>query len=239
MPNRQEDLRKAGGTIAAAAQTVELSIYGYKGVSARITGTWAGTILAEVSADEGVSWDLVDVLKVVGENLQSSIFSGENGLYNFTRLSGVGRVRLRASAWTSGTANIEIRGNVVALMESDLPHYEESDGNAGKVVAPTAGAAIVTIASGSLPRGTYRVLVTAGLGLGGVPAVADENNMELRKGATVISDLTVVAAVNGAQVQQEFIVELDGTQALSVNAIGAATASVTYNAMLVATRVMF
>lgn len=233
MSGRQEDLRLSGKTIAAAGEKVELTIQGYKGVSATITGTWVGTIVAEVSSDEGVSWNLVDLLKVVGEDLRAS--TNENGLYNFTRLSGVGRVRLRASAWTSGTANIEIRGNVVALMESDLPHYEESDGNAGTVTAPAAGAAIVTIAAGSLPRGTYRVVVSAGYG-----GTADIiNNMEVRKGATVISDLYVIAAVNASPVQQEFIVELDGAQALSVNAIALGAAGSVYNAMLVATRIMF
>lgn len=233
MSMRQEDLRLAGKTIAASGATVELTIQGYKGVSAKITGTWVGTIVAEVSSDEGASWDLVDLLKVGGEDLRAS--TNENGLYNFTRLSGVGRVRLRASAWTSGTANIEIRGNVVALMESDLPHYAASEGDAGTVTAPGAGAAIVTIAAASLPRGTYRVLVS--VGYGGTADVI--NNMELRKGTTVISDLYVIATVNGSPVQQEFIVELDGAQALSVNAIAAGALGTVFNAMLVATRIMF
>lgn len=122
-------------------------------------------------------------------------------------------------------------------MAIQMTYYgEETVSNAGTVVAPGVGAAIVTIASGSLPAGVYEVKVNAGLALG-TPAVADVNNMELRKAAVVISDLTVVAALAVSATTVFPRIKLDGAQALSVNATGAGTAGVSYSASITATRV--
>lgn len=109
----------------------------------------------------------------------------------------------------------------------------ESVSDVATVTAPGAGAAIVTIASGNLTQGSYRVVVICGYG-----GTADViNNMELRKGSTVISDLYVQAVANSNVTVPFERIELDGTQALSVNATLAGAVNTVFNAMIVATKI--
>ncbi len=103
----------------------------------------------------------------------------------------------------------------------------------GTAAAPSAGAAVVTLAAP--PQGVYTVWVSAGLGLGGAPAAGDNANMQLKAGATVIAILPIVAAQNVVRRFGPFTVNLDGATALTVNAIGNATAATVYVALIVAT----
>lgn len=102
----------------------------------------------------------------------------------------------------------------------------------GVVTAPGAGAAIATLAAPA--AGTYRVKVTAGVS---GAAVADLNNMRFRRaGVDLLAQLP-----HGANGEQEDTdlgeVVLSGAQNLTVEAIGAGTAGVEYNAAIVATQV--
>lgn len=112
----------------------------------------------------------------------------------------------------------------------------QSVGATGRAVAPGAGAAIVTIAAGNLPAGTYDVQALAQYDAG-APAAAELNNMEFRRGATVISALAVLAIVSVYSPVRIFRMVMDGATALSINATGAGTAGVGYNAELLATRI--
>jgi|SRR5262245_152617 len=103
----------------------------------------------------------------------------------------------------------------------------------GNASAPAAGAAVVT---GTPTAGTYTVTVTTFLAAG-APAAADLNNMELRAGATVIAKLPVAQAINFPIPQSGIVVTLDGATALSVNAIGNATAAVVYAASYYITQI--
>lgn len=116
------------------------------------------------------------------------------------------------------------------------PAQANSPGNAARVTAPAAGQAIATIAAGSLPAGTYDVQVQAQFDLG-APAAADTNNMEFRRGATVVSSLDVLPVINVYSPVAIFRCVLDGATALSINATAAGTAGVGYNASLIAVRV--
>lgn len=104
------------------------------------------------------------------------------------------------------------------------------------VVAPGAGGAIVTIAAGSLAAGTYDVQVNAIYDVG-APAAGDTNNMEFRRGAAVITSLQVLPFINLIGIIRLFRMVMDGATALSVNATGAGTAGVGYNATIIASRV--
>lgn len=124
-------------------------------------------------------------------------------------------------------------GNIISVQPSQLAN---SPGSAARAVAPGAGAAIATIASASLPAGTYDVQVVAGFDAG-APVAADINNMEFRRGATVVSSLQVFAVINAYSAVRVFRCVLDGSTAVSVNATAAGSAGVGYNAQLVATRI--
>lgn len=109
----------------------------------------------------------------------------------------------------------------------------DSLGATGRVVAPAANAAIVTVAAP--PAGTYEVEVCTSFD--GAVAAAEINNMELREGAAVRSVLLCPSVANVVTPIKTFILVLDGATAVSVNATGAGTAAVGYNAELVLRRI--
>ncbi len=134
-----------------------------------------------------------------------------------------GRTRVFLASGAAGAVQ------VIAVTPAILAN---SVGNRGTAAAPGAGAAIVTIAAGSLPAGTYDVQTQVYLTVAGTA-----NNMQFQRGATVVSALDVLAAaVTGLPPFQVFRCVLDGATALSVNAI-AADAAGTYQAQLIATRI--
>jgi hypothetical protein len=102
----------------------------------------------------------------------------------------------------------------------------------GQAAAPAAGAAIATLAAPG--AGVYTVTVDAAF-LAGVPtAAADALNWELKVGATVIGVLPPVPIVLGQQGAQAVFqnVAVPAGAAVTVNAIGAGTAGVTYAASI-------
>src|SRR5437660_12644642 len=91
----------------------------------------------------------------------------------------------------------------VALLDGD------SVNAVGSATTPGAGAAIATIAAASLPKGKYRVSVMPSAGGTGL---ATANDMQLKKGATVVGTLfTQGSTTNTAYARQDFEqVTLDG-----------------------------
>lgn len=100
---------------------------------------------------------------------------------------------------------------------------------AGKATAPAAGAAIATLA---VTAGTYWVEVWNGIPLG-TPVVADINNVVLQNNAVAIGN----ALANDGSITIFRRVTVAGAVNLTVNAIGAGTAGVTYAASITATRI--
>jgi hypothetical protein len=102
------------------------------------------------------------------------------------------------------------------------------------VTAPGAGAALVT----SLPpsgKGLYAIEVVAYLS-GAAPAAADDANIEFRFGATALSRIPLVPALNVPTCWHTAFTS-DGATNFSINATGAATAGVIYNVFFTATKV--
>lgn len=100
----------------------------------------------------------------------------------------------------------------------------------GSVVAPAASATIA--ATSALPAGTYAV--TWIVGLQGAAAAADANNFQLRGGApNAVVSVNPGAAGEYVQLAVEFTVTTG--QVISVVAVGAGTAGVTYTADIQAT----
>lgn len=118
-----------------------------------------------------------------------------------------------------------------------LPYpYNDSQDTAaagGTATTPAAGAAIATIASGSLPAGIYEVRVT--LVMSGT-AETKPANAQIQKGATV---LTLIPSPGSGVIPATVLrrVTLDGATALTVNAATTATTGAIYTATIAATRV--
>lgn len=115
-----------------------------------------------------------------------------------------------------------------------VPARVDSVSAYGTAAAPGAGAALATIAAGSLAvAGVY--LVAVQVSLTGTIAAGDLDNFAIRKGSTPVKQIVIPPAAN----QLAFVeiqVYLDGATALSVNTVGAATASSVYSASITATR---
>lgn len=94
---------------------------------------------------------------------------------------------------------------------------------AGQVVAPAAGAAIVTLSG--LRAGTYDVAWS--VGLQGAAVAADQDNFQLKNGATAVEN-TINAGAAGAYTQTGARITVPANGTVTINAIGAGTAGVTY-----------
>jgi hypothetical protein len=100
----------------------------------------------------------------------------------------------------------------------------------GNASAPSAGTAVVQ--SAALVAGRYLVTVQVHLEGSGSPAAADLDNMALYSGATEVAVLAVPEAKSVLFTSAEISVDVASGAALSVQAVGNATASVTYSATI-------
>src|SRR5690348_13869702 len=96
--------------------------------------------------------------------------------------------------------------------------------------APTAGTAVASLSAANLPGGVYDVECSTCV-TGTVAAATDTDNMQLKAGATAIGRCLCI--ITGTTASTEYVtlkfrVELDGSTALTVNAVNSATASSVY-----------
>lgn len=97
------------------------------------------------------------------------------------------------------------------------------------VVAPGAGATVATLAAP--PPGIYEIVFTAAAGSGAV--AADDGNVKL-----VFNGVNQLLGVNTKGGSNRIArVKLDGTNPVTLAAIGAATAAVVYTGTLTLTRI--
>jgi hypothetical protein len=97
----------------------------------------------------------------------------------------------------------------------------------GSATAPSGGANISgTLTPGS---GSWMIFVRAVVG-GGAPAAADQGNLQLMKNAAVVTKLAVPAQAtpNGTTLLGPYRVTLAAGDTISVQSVGAGTASVVY-----------
>ena len=103
--------------------------------------------------------------------------------------------------------------------------------NTAPTTSPAATTTIATIASGSLPAGTYSVAVT--VSVGGTTAAGDVGNLTLAGPATT----RLASGVGGIPATFNFQYVLNGSTALTVATVAAGNAGSVYGATIVATRV--
>ena len=141
----------ATGTLAAAAQTVALSLSsattgGMGAATAQITGTWVGTITFEGTTD-GANWVPINGV-YAGQSMPGSTVTA-NGLVRLTP-AGLASIRLNMTAWTSGTATITLRASMGAggtFLNQSLPVGANIIGS----VKLTDGTNSIAFATGSAP----------------------------------------------------------------------------------------
>lgn len=131
---------------------------------------------------------------------------------------------------SDGLTDAELRATPVPV---SLPEFDSVTAY-GTSAAPSAGTAVATIASGSLPAGYYEI--TADVRIDGTPGTGDRDNFEVRRAAGALSRVLIADVADAAPGFTRIYATLSGSQALSVNATGAATAGTVYSANIVATR---
>lgn len=120
-----------------------------------LTGTWSATAQFETSADNGVNWVAIAGTPVIGGTAVTS--STANGTWGFN-VSGLTHIRVRVSAFTSGTVAVTINGSTAAASSRSggasgllaLVASGTSTLNPGAVTNATCATAVTTAASGAL-----------------------------------------------------------------------------------------
>jgi hypothetical protein len=103
--------------IDKVGETVLLSAVGLSSCGIQISGTWVGALEFEGTVD-GINWTQARAVQFGGTLVGGTVV---NGLF-FAQVGGLLRFRIRASAWTNGTATIYLEAtaasNAVTLANS-------------------------------------------------------------------------------------------------------------------------
>ena len=132
----------AVGTLAAAAQTVALSLNGQSAGTASITGTWVGTITFEGTID-GTNYFSINAVSASTSAPQTTTIA--NGLYRITP-GGLTQIRVNMSSFTSGTASIKLNASVGVggtFVNQILPS-KITDGTSTVTIKAASTAAVAT-----------------------------------------------------------------------------------------------
>jgi hypothetical protein len=122
------------GTITALNGTVTIAAANLGTAGIGISGTWVGTIVAEGDVGDGI-WTTIPLIhSLTGAAVVSTAANGNW----FIGLAGFVNVRIRASAWTSGTATVYLEGTS-APAGVFLNHSLPTGGNVIGQVLLTAG----------------------------------------------------------------------------------------------------
>src|SRR5262249_39642397 len=122
--------RTASGNIAGAGQSVAINLQGLQGVSFAVTGTWTATLRCQASSNSTTgsdgTFEDVDSCEPGSESHEGDV-SG-NGQYSCDIPGGMGWARVTANAYTSGTAAVTMRANMVPARE--MHAFDRPDGQA-------------------------------------------------------------------------------------------------------------
>jgi hypothetical protein len=105
------------GALGALNAAVSVALAGTQGVAMQLAaGTLVGTIVPEISVDGGTTWVTSYFIEPsTGVMVQSMVFGVANTAIAriIVVLGGISHVRVRVSAYTSGTANCSVRATAV------------------------------------------------------------------------------------------------------------------------------
>ena len=131
------------GALGALNNAVTISMAGVAGVSFQLAaGTLVGTIVPEYSLDGATSWNATSFIdNATGASSANVVFGSSNTLTLKTIVvpAGSSNIRVRVSAYTSGTANATIRG----VFAPSSPPSTPSDKNATATFTASAQTCIV------------------------------------------------------------------------------------------------
>ena len=115
----------ATGTITALSGAVAVNAQGAYTVSALVTGTWVATLVAEGLMADGTTWQQIPIYTVATTlPYIASLSTAANGSYVVTG-GGYTQIRIRASAFTSGTVNVALNASLAqqTIFSAQLGDY--------------------------------------------------------------------------------------------------------------------
>jgi hypothetical protein len=133
---------------------------------------------------------------------------------------------------TSAFINLGTPGRTIPLANPDAQAQQSIDAQ-GAVTNPSTGGTIAQVPVGSLPAGTYSIMVYTYLD--GTPAITDDDNMALHVGLTSVGHLNQPGTADNQTSTGPFILAVNGNQTISVVAITTVSDGATYHAQIVAT----
>ena len=147
----------ATGSLAAAAQTVELALNWAGSASVQLSGTWVGTVAFEITTDN-LTWLPINAtqLSVGPINLQATTV---NGLYAIA-VGSLAKVRANMTVFTSGSATVNIRSSaspISTFLNQPLP----SGNNTVGAVRITDGTTLVKVSAAGEQLVSFADLVPA------------------------------------------------------------------------------
>jgi len=203
------------GACAAASSCAVFQIGSSPSVTLQVSGTFSGTLTFEATSD-GTNWNTATLTKMSDNSAVTSTTS--TGQFTFSN-GGALQVRARATAWTSGTANVAAtRGFSLARVVSggsggigtvtsvalSLPSFISVSGSpvttagtlAGTLATQTANVVFAGPSSGGAAAPTFRTLVAGDLpaGVGTVTSVATTSPIT---GGPITSTGTIACATCG------------------------------------------
>lgn len=115
--------RRVSGMIAALNETVEINTAAVGSLGVQITSTWTGTIVFEATVDD-VTWNSITA------DPGAITSTTANGSWTIA-CAGQSKVRVRASAWTSGSASVTLNGSTATstvVLGEPLPSGDNTIG---------------------------------------------------------------------------------------------------------------
>lgn len=97
----------ANGTITANAQSVSLDVRVHEEAVVQLSGTWVGTLQFEATSD-GTNYIALPATVVVTPAVSDVTSATANGAWRLD-VRAFNTARVRASAWTSGTATVHVQ----------------------------------------------------------------------------------------------------------------------------------
>jgi hypothetical protein len=186
----------ASGALGALNATLELAGAGLSTVGMGISGTWVGTIVAEITTGDGV-WGIIPLIDNTMGN--AALATAVNGNF-LLGVAGALTLRIRMSAYTSGTATIYLEGSSApagVFLSRSIPTGVNSIGTIGL----DAGEAHV----GEVGGNTITVTVTLTLTVAG--AYSDGDYVGTSGVAGVIANAARAAGKGGVL---ESVAVIDG-----------------------------